>query len=81
MLAWRGDFEYRLRVLDTIFDLKHMDLAYPAEVADYLKAAREGKALPNAEEIVERHIFNPAARNFRPAAHAESERAPDLCGA
>lgn len=64
MLAWRGDFEYRLRVLDTIFDLKHMDLAYPADVADYLKSERAGKALPNAEEIVERHIFESGGPEF-----------------
>ncbi len=64
MTAWRGDFEYRLRVLDTIFDLKHMDLAYPADVADYLKAERAGKALPNAEEIVERHIFESGGPEF-----------------
>ena len=64
MLAWRGEFEYRLRVLNTIYDLKHMDLAYPAEVAEYLKAERAGKALPNAEEIVERHIFESGGPEF-----------------
>lgn len=64
MLAWRGDFEYRLRVLNTIYDLKHIDLAYPAEVADYLKAERAGKALPNAEEIVERHIYESGGPEF-----------------
>ncbi len=64
MLAWRGDFEYRLRVLDTIYDIRHMDLAYPAEVAEYLKAERAGKALPNAEEIVERHIYESGGPEF-----------------
>jgi hypothetical protein len=64
MLAWRGDFQYRLRVLNTIFDLKRMDLAYPPEVADYLKAQRAGKALPNAEEIVERHIYESGGPEF-----------------
>jgi hypothetical protein len=64
MLAFRGEFQYRLRVLNTIFDLKHIDVAYPAEVADYLKAERSGKALPNAEEIVERHIYESGGPEF-----------------
>ena len=71
MLAWRGDFEYRLRVLDTIYDLKHMDLAYPAEVADYLKADRAGKALPNAEEIVERHVYESGGPEFYQMVHTQ----------
>jgi hypothetical protein len=64
MLAWRGDFQYRLKALSTAFNPKHSDLEYPAEVADYLKAERAGKALPNAEEIVERHIFESGGPEF-----------------
>ena len=59
MMAWRGDFQYRLTILNTTFNThpRHEDFAYPAEVAEYVAAERVGKALPNAEEIVERHIF------------------------
>ncbi len=59
MLAWRGDFQYRLTVLDTTYNAERdrSDFKYPAPVAEYLAAERAGKALPNAEEIVERHIF------------------------
>jgi hypothetical protein len=64
MLAWRGDFQYRLKVLSTVYDAKHTELAYPAEVAEYLKAERAGKALPNAEEIIERHIFESGGPEF-----------------
>jgi hypothetical protein len=32
-------------------------LRYPNAVADYLAAAHTGNALPNAEEIIERHIY------------------------
>ena len=56
MLAWRGDLEYRLSVLSAAFN-KPVSLQYPAEVADYLAASRAGKALPNAETIIERHIY------------------------
>jgi hypothetical protein len=64
MLAWRGDFKYRLRMLSTVFNPRHTDLQYPVEVAEYLKAERAGKALPNAEEIVERHIFESGGPDF-----------------
>lgn len=64
MLAWRGDFQYRLRVLSSIYNAKHADLQYPMEVAEYLKAERVGHALPNAEEIVERHIFESGGPEF-----------------
>jgi hypothetical protein len=59
MLAWRGDFRYRLRVLTTAWNTAHKsaDLQYPALVAEYLAADRAHKALPNPEEIVERHIY------------------------
>jgi len=64
MLAWRGDFEYRISVLSTIYNAKNADMQYPAEVAEYLKADRAGKALPNAEEIIERHIFESGGPQF-----------------
>jgi hypothetical protein len=64
MLAWRGDFEYRLRILSTVYNGKHTDLRYPDDVAQYLKAQKSGKALPNAEEIVERHIFESGGPEF-----------------
>ena len=64
MHAWRGDFEYRLKILSTIYGARRADLPYPAEVAEYLKADRAGKALPNAEEIVERHIFESGGPEF-----------------
>jgi hypothetical protein len=64
MLAWRGDFRYRLRILSTVYNSGHADLQYPAEVAEYLKADRAGKALPNAEEIIERHIFESGGPEF-----------------
>jgi len=59
MLAWRGDFEYRLTVLSTAYNAERDRdaLKYPAPVAEYLAADHAGKALPNAEEIIERHIF------------------------
>jgi len=59
MLAWRGDFQYRLTILSTAFNThpQREDFAYPPEVAEYVAAERSGRALPNAEEIVERHIF------------------------
>lgn len=52
MLAWRGDFQYRLTVLTALYN-EPRTLEYPAEVAEYLG----GKELPNAEEIIERHIY------------------------
>jgi hypothetical protein len=55
-LAWRGDFQYRLNVLRTVFN-GPVSLRYPTEVADYLTASHAGKALPNAEAIIERHIY------------------------
>jgi hypothetical protein len=64
MLAWRGDFQYRLKVLSTVYNSRHASLQYPAEVAEYLKADRAGKALPNAEEIIERHIFESGGPEF-----------------
>jgi len=59
MLAWRGDLQYRLKILSTIYDF-YSDRAafqYPGQVAEYLAAERTGAALPNAEELIERHIF------------------------
>ncbi len=59
MLAWRGDLQYRLTVVSIAYnaDRGRDDFKYPAPVAEYLAANRTGKALPNAEEIIERHIF------------------------
>src|SRR5580698_7541014 len=64
MRAWRGDFDYRLKVLSTVYNAAHTGLEYPGEVSEYLKADRAGKALPNAEEIVERHIFESGGPEF-----------------
>jgi hypothetical protein len=59
MLAARGDLHYRLAVLSLTYnELRDPeDIRYPAQVEGYLDAERTGKALPNAEEIIERHIF------------------------
>jgi hypothetical protein len=59
MLAWRGDLQYRLTVLSIAYNAERGrdDFKYPAPVAEYLAADHAGKALPNAEEIIERHIF------------------------
>ena len=63
MLAWRGDFQYRLRVLGTTYN-KRVELKYPDDVEQYLKAQKSGKALPNAEEIIERHIYESGGPEF-----------------
>ncbi len=55
MLAWRGDFRYRL-VVNTDYNTASK-LTLPAAVTEYLAAGRTGTALPNAEEIIERHIY------------------------
>jgi hypothetical protein len=59
MLAWRGELQYRLTVLSTAYNAERDrgDFKYPDSVAEYLTLERARKALPNAEEIVERHIF------------------------
>ena len=59
MLAVRGDLQYRLSVLNVAYnDLREPDdVRYPAQVEGRLQDERAGKALPNAEEIIERHIF------------------------
>ena len=59
MLATRGDLHYRLSVLSVTYnDLQQPDyFRYPPQVADYLADERAGRALPNAEEVIERHIF------------------------
>jgi hypothetical protein len=64
MLAWRGDFQYRLRVLSTTYNDRGMKLRYPDDVAEYVKLQKAGKALPNAEEIVERHIYESGGPEF-----------------
>jgi hypothetical protein len=55
MLSWRGDFAYRLTVSSLYNNIASLSL--PPAVAEYLAADRAGKALPNAEELVERHIY------------------------
>jgi hypothetical protein len=55
MLAWRGDFRYRLSVTTAFNNTSKLSL--PAAVTEYLTAERKGTALPNAEEIIERHIY------------------------
>jgi hypothetical protein len=59
MLAERGDLQYRLSVLSLAYNQlrEPEDMRYPAQVEGYLLADRAGKALPSAEEIIERHIF------------------------
>jgi hypothetical protein len=59
MLATRGELKYRLQVLSLSYnELRDPeDVRYPAQVEGYLDAERAGTALPNAEEIIERHIF------------------------
>ena len=52
MLAWRGEFHYRLIVVNSTYN-NAKPLQYPREVAEYMA----GKALPNAEELIERHIY------------------------
>jgi hypothetical protein len=55
LLAWRGDFHYRL-TLNTAYN-NTSRLWLPVAVSEYLVAERAGTALPNAEEIIERHIY------------------------
>ena len=59
LLITRGDLTYRLTYLNVSYnDVPKPDsLRYPATVEQYLAAERAGTALPNAEEIIERHIF------------------------
>ncbi|HVW84498.1 MAG TPA: hypothetical protein VHB50_07445 [Bryobacteraceae bacterium] len=59
MLAVRGGLRYRMSVLNVEYnELREPDeLRLPAPVEGYLAALRAGVALPNAEEIIERHIF------------------------
>jgi hypothetical protein len=59
LLITRGDYRYRLLILKTAYDEPDalQRLRYPDEVERYLADERSGKALPNAEELIERHIF------------------------
>jgi len=59
MLVDRGDMKYRLTVLNVAYSSAAGPeaLRYPQEVANYLAEDRAGRALPNAEELIERHIF------------------------
>jgi hypothetical protein len=55
----RADMEYRVTTLSAAYSKTAQADAfrYPDEVAAYLAQDRAGQALPNAEEIIERHIF------------------------
>jgi hypothetical protein len=59
MLATRGDLTYRLSVLEVSYNKLRLpdDVRYPAAVESYLNEQRAGIALPNAEDLIERHIF------------------------
>jgi hypothetical protein len=59
MLATRGDLTYRLTVLTVSYNNLRLpdDVRYPATVESYLNEQRAGIALPNAEDLIERHIF------------------------
>ncbi len=59
MLVDRGEMKYRVTVLSVAYDTeaKAEALRYPQEVATYLAEDRAGRALPNAEEVIERHIY------------------------
>ena len=58
-LVVRGDLTYRLAYLNVSYNgvPRPESLRYPAQVEEYLAAERAGTALPSAEEIIERHIF------------------------
>ncbi len=51
LLSWRSDFSYRLTI-NTVYN-GSARLTLPEPVSQYLA----GKPLPNAEEIIERHIY------------------------
>jgi hypothetical protein len=53
MLAFRGDLKYRLNMLSITWN-EPAQVKYSQSVAEYLADPRP---LPNAEEIIERHIF------------------------
>ena len=59
MLVERGDQLYRVVVLGTTYNENTKSDSYrlPQPVEGYLAAERAGKALPSADEIIERHIF------------------------
>ena len=59
VVAWRGDFQYRLTTTNTLYkgDEDAGAFRYPEDVAQYVAADRKHAALPNAEEIIERHIY------------------------
>ena len=60
MLASRGNLRYRLSILNVAYNnlTQPAYFRYPPEVEGYLSDERTGKALPNAEELIERHIFS-----------------------
>jgi hypothetical protein len=59
LLITRGDYRYRLLILKTAYNEPDAlrQLRYPEEVARYIEDEKAAKALPNAEELIERHIF------------------------
>ena len=59
LLISRGDYQYRLIYLKTAYNESDAaaGLRYPHDVEQYLRDQQAGKALPNAEELIERHIF------------------------
>ncbi len=59
LLVERGELLYRLVVLDVAYNENTRPDTYrlPPPVETYWAAERAGRALPNAEEIIERHIF------------------------
>ncbi len=59
MLVERGDQLYRVLVLATTYNENTKADSYrlPQAVETYLASERAGKALPSADEIIERHIF------------------------
>jgi hypothetical protein len=59
LLISRADYQYRLLILKTAYNEPDAaaGLRYPPEVEQYLRDEKAGKALPNAEELIERHIY------------------------
>lgn len=59
LLVESGDLRYRLSILRVAYNVaNHADaFRYPEPVETYLREDRAGRALPNAEELIERHIF------------------------
>lgn len=56
LLANHNGFDYRLAVLSVQYN-REQSFLYPDAVQTLLDEERAGRALPNAEELIERHIF------------------------